>query len=141
MAGAATLYTPQVLGLATGLAAWPMDETLPFSSEGRSKTCGSAIALALALDSDGRIARLGLKSQACAIGQAAAAIFADGAPGKRGSEIGESVEAIEAWLFDDGPMPAWPGLDAIAAARDYPARHEAILLPWRVARRALPSSP
>ena len=73
------LYTAQVLGLATQLAAWPWDEALPLQGAGRSRSCGSSLELGLGLDDHGRIARLGLRAQACAIGQAAAAIFAEGA--------------------------------------------------------------
>ncbi|WP_260921839.1 hypothetical protein [Novosphingobium sp. 9] len=33
----------------------------------------------------------------------------------------------------EGALPEWPGLDAIAAARDYPARHGAVMLVWDAA--------
>jgi hypothetical protein len=36
-------------------------------------------------------------------------------------------------------LPDWPGLTAIAAARDYPARHGAIMLAWQAARQLLPT--
>ena len=43
------------------------------------------------------------------------------------------------WLVQEtAPQPGWPGLDALAAARAYPARHGAILLAWRAALEALP---
>lgn len=131
---ATVLYTPEVLVLATGLAAWPWDEGLPLKGSARSRSCGSTLSLGLELDGEGRIARIGLKPQACAIGQAAAAIFAAAAPGRDVQDIANAGDTIEAWLAGEGPMPGWPGLDAIAAARDYPARHGAILLAWRAAR-------
>lgn len=134
------LYTPEVLGLATGLAAYPWDETLPLQGEARSKSCGSTITLGLGTDDQGRIDRIALKSAACAIGQAAAAIFAGAAKGRDGTQIAAAERAIAAWLKGDAPMPAWPGLEAIAAARDYPARHAAILLAWQAARELLPTS-
>jgi hypothetical protein len=34
-------------------------------------------------------------------------------------------------------MPDWPGLAAIAPAREFPGRHGAIMLPWTAARDAL----
>lgn len=139
MAGAATLYTPQVLGLATGLAAYPWDDTLPLKAEARSKSCGSTLALALALDDEGRIERLALRAQACAIGQAAAAIFAEGANGRDARAIAQADDALAAWLAGEGPLPDWPGLSAIAAARDYPGRHGAIRLAWQAARQVLPT--
>jgi NifU-like protein involved in Fe-S cluster formation len=140
MATAATLYTPEVLALATGLAAYPWDEALPLKGEARSKSCGSTIRLGLSLDGQGRIARVALRSHACAIGQAAAAIFAKAAPGRNVLAIREADDAIAAWLAGEGPLPDWPGLETIAPARDYPARHGAIRLAWRAARELLPTN-
>ncbi|PLK25887.1 iron-sulfur cluster assembly scaffold protein [Novosphingobium sp. TH158] len=132
------LYTPQVLALATGLARWPHDPAMPLQGRARSQSCGSTLALSLELDEQGRIAGLGVAAQACAIGQASAAIFAAAAEGKNGQELASSLSAIEDWLSGKGEMPAWPGLDAIAAATAYPARHGAVLLPWKAALDALP---
>ena len=136
---ATVLYTPEVLGLATGLAAFPWDETLPLQGEARSKSCGSTIALGLAVDADGRIERVAVRSSACAIGQAAAAIFAGAAGGRGADEVVAADTAIAAWLAGDAALPDWPGLEAIAAARDYPGRHGAIALAWRAARELLPT--
>ena len=140
MAGAAALYTPQVLALATGLAAWPLDEALPLQGSARSKSCGSTLALGLATDAQGRIARIGIRAQACAIGQAAAAIFAEGAIGRNAGEIGTTSAELAAWLAGTAPRPAWPNLELLEPARAYPARHGAILLAWQAARDLLPTS-
>ena len=67
MATAATLYTPEVLALATGLAAFPLDEALPLRGEARSSRCGSSLTLGLELAPDGTIARVGLAAHACAV--------------------------------------------------------------------------
>ena len=139
MASAAKLYTPQVLGLATSLAAYPWDADLPLRGAARSPSCGSSIDLALSLDPAGRIDRIGVRSQACAVGQAAAAIFAQAAKGSYPADVVAAEQQIGAWLTGEGPAPSWPGLDAIAPARDYPGRHGAILLAWRAARDALSS--
>ncbi|MFA7604535.1 MAG: iron-sulfur cluster assembly scaffold protein [Novosphingobium sp.] len=138
MAGATTLYTPEVLALATGLAGFAWDEGLPLKGEARSKSCGSTIGLGLGLDPAGRIDRVALRAQACAIGQAAAAIFARAAHGRDARAIAEADEAIAAWLSGAADLPDWPGLAAIAPARDYPARHGAIRLAWQAARQLLP---
>jgi NifU-like protein involved in Fe-S cluster formation len=137
MASTAVLYTPEVLGLATGLAAYRLDDTLPLRADARSRSCGSTLTLGLALDTDGKIARVGLRSQACAIGQASAAIFAQGAQGRSTDEIVATAHAVERWVSGEGDMPPWPGLDLIAAARDYPGRHGAIMLPWTAALQLL----
>jgi len=137
---ATVLYTPEVLGLATGLAEFAWDESLPLTGEARSRSCGSTIALALSLDAEGKVDQVSVKSHACAIGQAAAAIFARAAKGRSLAGIGEAGGKIEAWLRDGGELPDWPGLEAIAAARDYPARHGAIMLAWNAARQLLLSA-
>ena len=81
-----------------------------------------------------------MRVRACAVGQAAAAIFARHAVGCDRAAIARALDRLEAWLDDQGPAPAWPGLGAIAAARDYPARHGAMLLPWKAALAALSSA-
>lgn len=134
---AAILYTPDVLALATSLAQWPWDDTLTAVREERSRSCGSTLKLGLDLDSDGRVARIGIKPHACAVGQAAAAIFAGGALGMDAPGIIRAHDAMDDWLRGERAMPEWPGLSAIAAARDYPARHGAVMLAWRAARQLL----
>lgn len=139
VAGAPPLYTPQILGLATGLSAYPWDDGLPLKTSVRSRTCGSSVELGLKLDAADRIDRIGLKTQACAIGQAAAAIFAAAAPGRKAGDIIATETALADWLAGNGPEPTWPGIGALASARDYPARHAAILLAWQAARELLSS--
>ena len=139
MTTATALYTPQVLALATSLAAYPWDEALPLKGSARSKSCGSTLALGLMTDDAGRIARIGLKAQACAIGQAAAAIFAAQAIGKTGAQIARAGAGLAAWLTGDGPRPDWPGLELLEPARAYPARHGAIKLAWQAATELLPT--
>lgn len=140
MSTAAALYSPGVLGLATSLAAWPLDPALPLHGSARAPLCGSTIELALELNADGTITRIGLKAHACAIGQASAALFAQSVPGRNRVDIAASYAELAAWLGDPAaPLPAWPGLEEIAPARGYPARHGAILLPWKAALAALPT--
>lgn len=134
---ATVLYTPQVLGLTIELARYPLSDDLPLRGEARSKSCGSMIALGLNLDRDGTIDRVGVRTQACAIGQAAAAIFAGSAIGLQADAIEQARSAVLKWLSGDGPLPDWPSLASIAAARDYPARHGAVMLPWNAAGQAL----
>ncbi|MDD3799500.1 MAG: iron-sulfur cluster assembly scaffold protein [Novosphingobium sp.] len=137
MSGAARLYTPELLGLAVRLADYPHDPGLPLHGEARSASCGSTLALDLALDAGGRIERLGMKVHACAVGQAAAALFADAAAGRTADDIVRTETAIAIWLAGEGELPDWPGLATIEPARAFPGRHGAIMLPWRAAAQAL----
>jgi hypothetical protein len=81
------LYTPAMLAAAAGLANWPWDEALPLRGEARSRSCGSTIGLALRTDADGTINGLGLRPHACAVGQAAASVFAEAAIGRDAAAI------------------------------------------------------
>lgn len=130
------LYTPEVLALAIDLARHPLSDDLPLRGEARSRSCGSTIALGLVLDEAGAIERIGLRSHACAIGQASAAIFANSAEGAAIEDILETRAAVVAWLAGEEGLPQWPGFAAISAARDYPARHGAVMLPWDAAAEA-----
>ena len=132
----AKLYNAELLGLAASLASYPLGDGLPLRGSARSAACGSTLELGIALDPAGAIARLGLRAQACAVGQAAAAIFAATASGRHPAGIADALGELEQWLAG-GDLPSWPGIAAIAAARDFPARHGAILLPWRAALVAL----
>ncbi|MEY4239098.1 MAG: hypothetical protein RL339_1699 [Pseudomonadota bacterium] len=140
MASSANLYTREVLALATSLSQWPHDPDLPLAGSARSTACGSAVTLSLSTDAAGRIAGLGLKTQACAIGQASAALFAGAAKGRDAGELAAALATIRHWLKEGGDLPDWPGFAAIAAARDYPARHGAITLAWHAALEALSSA-
>lgn len=131
------LYTPELLTLAVSLAECPLDPALPLTGEARSVTCGSTVTVACAIGTDGRLTGIGLQTSACAVGQAAAALFARAATGRNREEIAAERASIAAWLAGSADAPQWPGLEALASARSYPARHGAILLAWDAALAAL----
>jgi NifU-like protein involved in Fe-S cluster formation len=137
---AARLYTPELLALAVDLARWPRLPDASLSGEARSATCGSTLAIDVMLGADERIERLGMIVRACAVGQAAAAIFARSAEGRSAADIAASASQLESWLAGSERLPDWPGIDRLEPARAYPARHGAILLPWKAALAALSST-
>jgi len=137
---AARLYTPELLALAVELAKWPRLGDACLHGESRSPTCGSTLAMDLALGEAEQIERLGMTVRACAVGQASAAIFARSAQGRAPGDIEKALSQLEVWLAGQAPLPAWPGLAAIEPARAYPARHGAMLLPWKAALAALSST-
>lgn len=136
-AGSQKLYTPDVLALAVSLSAFPLTPDFIVRDEARSRTCGSTLELGLSLGPDGLIERVGLAVKACAIGQAAAALFASGVIGRSPVDVAAVHGAMGAWLAGEGTIPEWPGLGVLEQARGYPARHGAILLPWKAAQAAL----
>ncbi|MXO90247.1 iron-sulfur cluster assembly scaffold protein [Pontixanthobacter aquaemixtae] len=134
---AARLYTPDILGLAIELARYPITQQQTLSAEARSRSCGSTLSIGIELREDEAIGSVGLRVSACAIGQASAAIFARDAIGRTLGDLEREAAGIENWLSGKSAPPAWPDLHLLDQARSYPARHEAILLPWKAAISAL----
>jgi NifU-like protein involved in Fe-S cluster formation len=131
------LYTPDILALAVELAAYPLSDALELRGEAHSRVCGSRVVIGLTSGPDGAIENAGARVSACAIGQAAAALFLRGCLRQDEAGIAAALGDIEAWLDGGEAMPTWPDLARIAPARAYPARHAAILLPWKAAMAAL----
>lgn len=135
---AGRLYSPQLLSLATELADYPYSQTLPLTGEARSRSCGSSVKLGARKDNDARVSELGISVAACAVGQAAAAIFASAATGRDLAELQAALQQIASWLEQsDAPVPQWPRFGMLEPARAFPARHDAIALPWKAAIAAL----
>lgn len=135
---ATVLYTPELLSLAVSLAQWPLVEGAQFRGEARSPTCGSSLTFSCSLDAHGSICLPGLHVSACAVGQAAAALFIAGATGLQRAQVARARDEIARWLTSEGELPEWPGFAALEPARAYPGRHGAILLAWNAALAALP---
>ncbi len=133
------LYTPAMLSAAVELASYPPLQTAQLHGSARSPACGSTLDLDMDLDGEGAIANIGMRVRACAVGQAAAAIFARHVEGRSAIEIDTALADLGRWLEDEGPQPQWPDLALIAPARDYRGRHGAMLLPWKAAAAALSS--
>jgi NifU-like protein involved in Fe-S cluster formation len=124
---AQSLYSREVLRLATSL---PHDERIaaPFvSANRRAPICGSEMTIDVVMD-NGAVNAIAIRAKACALGQASAAILREGAHGKSLLQIEAVFSEVKQALGGEGPMPkAYEPLDY---ARDYPARHGAILLPF-----------
>jgi NifU-like protein involved in Fe-S cluster formation len=128
--GSSTLYTREILRLATAL---PHDDRLdnPIGSATcRSPVCGSEVTAEVLLD-DGHIRTVAFRARACALGQASAALLREQAPGLNMADIAKARAALAAFLEGgDAAVLPWEALTHFAAARDHPARHGAILLPY-----------
>lgn len=125
------LYNRDILRLASSLVAGDRLDDPDSSAEARSPICGSRIQAEIKLAPDGTVSAIALRANACALGQASAAILRANAVGFDIVAIGALREGIEAGLAGRADMPArWPELALLAPAKDYPSRHAAILLPY-----------
>ena len=134
------LYGMPVLRLAAALADHPPLIDPDMTVEKRSPVCGSRVAVSVKRGADGRVAAIGIAAHACALGQAAATLLARAAPGRSAAEIAAASRDWAAWLAGDiDAFSDWPGLDQLAAGRDYPARHASLRLAFEAAAEALES--
>lgn len=124
----APLYTTEILRLAASL---PLATSLaePHGrGEKRSTTCGSVIRSEVKLDGQGCVAELNQHVQACAFGQASAAVVQRMAMGRCVQEVRESRALLAEWLAAQGEPPE--GFEVLAPARGKTGRHGAMLLPF-----------
>ena len=137
----APLYTTEILRLAASI---PHMEPLADphgSAEKRAPLCGSRVRVEVRLDDDGRVAALSQQVQACAFGQAAAALMGQHGIGRELAEIAAARAEFADWLAGRRDDPgSWPGLEALAPARQKTARHGAMLIPLEALEQAVRSA-
>ena len=132
------LYHPRVLELAgeisrLGRLAAPMGSVTKVS-----RVCGSTVTVDLSLK-DGKVADLGMAVEACALGQAAAAILAKHAIGATTEEIVAARDGLRSMIKQGARPPDgrfWE-LRHLEGVRDYPPRHTSTMLAFEAAVAAI----
>jgi NifU-like protein involved in Fe-S cluster formation len=131
-------YTREILRLAASIPYLERFEDLEGATERRSPTCGSRMRVAVELDWAGRVRIFRQAVEACAYGQATAALMGGHAVGRSAEEVAAALAELEAWLAGTGELPsAWPGFEVLEPARARKGRHGAILLPFRTLLAAI----
>jgi NifU-like protein involved in Fe-S cluster formation len=131
---AQSLYSRDILRLAMSL---PHDDRIdaPYqSATRRAPVCGSEMSVDVALEG-GIVSAIAIRARACALGQASAAILRDHVVGEAADEVEHLAKRVAQALKGEAEMPF--EFQALAYARDYPARHGAILLPLETLVAAL----
>jgi len=125
------LYTRDILRLAVSIPHQQRLDQPDGTAELRSRTCGSKVAADVIVAEGGMLEDLGLAINACALGQASAAILGAEAIGKSAGDIETARSGLAAFLDGSSESPGeWPDMDLLAPARDHKGRHAAILLPY-----------
>lgn len=133
----APLYTIEILRLAAALPGPVKLERVDGSAELRSPTCGSVVRTEVKLEGS-RVEAISQQVQACAFGQASAALVASHAIGRSCDEIVVASGQLSGWLSGaSDTAPNWPGIEELAPARSRRSRHGAILLPFRALLAAM----
>ena len=132
----APLYNQDILRLAASIPHHARLADPQARVERRSPTCGSRITADVRMEG-GRLAELGLDVKACALGQASASLMARHAIGLTVAELDQARDLLTAWLAGESDdLGFWPGLDVLAPARGYPARHPSIRLGFEAVAEA-----
>jgi NifU-like protein involved in Fe-S cluster formation len=125
------LYTPEILRLAVSIAHLGRLEGAYSSVEKRAPVCGSRVRLDYRLDDAGRIVAFAQEVNACALGQASAALLGARVIGSTAADIEAALAYLQTLLSGEAVRESvWPSLEIFTPAIDYPARHGAILLPF-----------
>lgn len=133
-------YTPEILGLSIQI---PHLGSLPppaVAVEVVSPICGSRLTLFSRVEG-GRVADFAWGIEACALGQASAALIGARALGESEFFFNTLADVLEIYLKSEVALGSdWSWLAPLAAARSVPQRHGSVLLPVRAFQRALSSS-
>jgi NifU-like protein involved in Fe-S cluster formation len=133
------LYSARILALAANMPRAGRLAAPQGSAERVAKLCGSRITADVTLDTDGRIADFAQDVQACALGQAAAAVLGAHVIGADRHEIEAARDQFRAMLNQGGPPPQgrFKDLAVLEPVKDYPARHASSLLAFEAALAAV----
>jgi len=133
------LYSARILKLAANMPRAGRLAAPQGSAERVAKLCGSRIIVDVTLDEAGRIADFAQDVQACALGQAAAAVLGESVIGADVDEIEAARDAFRAMLKTGGPPPEgrFKDLAVLQPVKDYPARHASSLLAFEAALAAV----
>jgi NifU-like protein involved in Fe-S cluster formation len=131
------LYSSRILRLAAEMPHAGRLAAPQATSEKVSKLCGSRVTVDLCVE-DGRISDFAQDVEACALGQAAAAVLGEYAIGAEVAEIVAARDQLYAMLKSGGPVPVgrFAELSVLQVVKDYPARHASTLLAFEAAVEA-----
>ena len=132
------LYSNRILALAANMPGAGRLAAPQGSAERVAKLCGSRILVDVAL-TDGLVSDFAQEVQACALGQASAAVLGANVLGASLAELETARDSLKAMLKTGGPAPTgrFADLAVLAAVRDYPARHASTLLAFEAAVAAV----
>jgi NifU-like protein involved in Fe-S cluster formation len=135
------LYSGKILALVANMPRAGRLAAPQASSEKVAKLCGSRIVVDVAVQ-DGHVADFAQQVQACALGQAAAAVLGANVMGASLAEIEAARDGLRAMLKSGGPAPQgrFSDLVVLQPVKDYPARHASTLLAFEAAAEAVRSA-
>lgn len=124
------LYTSKLLALCAAIPhVGRLDEPQGTSTR-HARLCGSVVTADIVLDAEGKVAEFAQDVNACALGQASAAVLGGGVIGATLEELRAARDGLRALISgeDTGFDPRFRDLEVFAAVCDYKARHASVML-------------
>ncbi len=131
------LYNTDILALSASLRNETLSEPCGTSRK-VSKLCGSWVEIDINLEGD-IVSECAMRVQACALGQASAAILKGNIIGASLQEVQTARDALYAMLKEGGDPPTgrFEKLKLLIGVREYPARHISTMLAFDAAVEAI----
>jgi NifU-like protein involved in Fe-S cluster formation len=132
------LYHPRIFELASDIQHIGALATPDARVTKVSKVCGSTFTVDVVMEKD-VVADFAMEVEACALGQASAAVLAANIIGAHRDDVIAARDALKAMLKENGPPPVgrfWE-LRHLEGVRDYPQRHTSTLLAFEAAVAAI----
>ena len=132
------LYSARILALVADMPRTGRLAAPDASAEKTAKLCGSRIRVDVAVEGD-KVTDFAQEVQACALGQAAAAVLGAHVVGATLAEIEMARDGLRAMLKHQGPPPQgrFSDLAVLQPVKDYPARHASSLLALEATAQAV----
>ena len=123
------LYNTDVLSLAANISRVGKLESPCGTARKVAKLCGSWVEVDVCLN-DEIVTDFAVRLQACALGQASAAILAEAVIGASINELREARDGLRTMLKDgaEAPNGRFAKLSLLADVANYPARHTSTML-------------
>jgi len=125
-----TLYSKQLMSYAQSVATPHRLDHPDATGHASSMICGSEITIDLTLDQQGKIATFGYEIAACSLTKTALAIVKEAVIGQSRDEIAAAGALLSQILENEAEPPVghWSHFEFLLPCREYPARHQSILL-------------
>ncbi|WP_366523790.1 iron-sulfur cluster assembly scaffold protein [uncultured Algimonas sp.] len=131
------LYNGDILSLSSTLRNEALDAP-DGTARKLSKLCGSWVEVDVAMEG-GFVSDAALRVQACALGQASAAVLKANILGADLTMLKTARDGLQAMLKEAGepPQGRFSQLKLLQSVRDYPARHQSTMLAFEAAVEAV----
>lgn len=105
---------------------------------GSNPRCGDEIEVGLFLQEDS-LQQVRFRGRGCSVCLASSSMMTEVVSGHSVAEVSSLCEKMKRWFSrgSDRGDASIPGLEALSAVRDHPARHKCVMLPWEALSSAL----